>query len=141
MDVEVQTDMPLFFSLPKKGIFENGKDRFNDLLDRNKKSQAEKENKETSKSKIIKKIVSEFIILEGRWSSTVDVRSTPNTYKFYFSNSGYRAYQKRVSYSVNRSNLSMVSHEEQCINGSTSLPEINTGFRFFNKLSKFLSYL
>ena len=61
------------------------------------------------------KVASEFSILEGKWSQDVVIKENPSTYQFYTSNSGDRAFNLRVSYTLSRSNLSMVSHEEKCV--------------------------
>ena len=59
--------------------------------------------------------IEEFNLLEGEWSYNVRIKETSSSYQFYFSNGGYKANKMRVSYTLNRSNLSMVSHEEKCV--------------------------
>ena len=59
--------------------------------------------------------IEEFNLLEGEWSYNVRIKETSSSYQFYFSNGGYKAFDMRVSYTLNRSNLSMVSHEEKCV--------------------------
>ena len=60
------------------------------------------------------KVVLEFSILEGKWSQGAVIKENIITYQFYSSNSLYKASNMRESYTINRSDLSMISHEESC---------------------------